>query len=648
MQDQLEMSKPILLGCLLLASAALAADLAPGHFSRNVYPVLQKRNCQGCHTTGGLASASRLQFPPPSAAEAEIEQFGRRLVTLVDRSNPEKSPLLLKPTNRDKHTGGELIQPGGSEEKLLIEWIHYLASLPAPESISEAATSVKTAVRRLTHSQYNNTVRDLLGDRSRPADQFPPEDFVNGFKNQSAAQDISPLLADAYNKAAERLARNAFLGGRDENKLLPCKPRNATDERCAADFIEAFGLRAFRRPVTSAEKQRYASLLRKEARRTADFLQGARLVIEAMLQSPKFLFRLEQDQAYRGASRLSFFLWDTMPDQELLGSAASGELSTRAGLAKTVRRMVEDPRAREAFDEFLSQWLRFDLVLNSVKDRRLFRQFNEELAVAMTEETRRLINDMAWSDRDFMQIFTAGHSFLNADLASLYGLPAPATEFAKVAYPENFPRGGILGQAMFLALTSKPGETSPTVRGFFVREHFLCQTVPDPPPGTNSNLPPLLPSRPLTNRQRLDEHVANPSCAGCHRLMDPIGFGLEEFDAIGQHRRKETITFFPAREDRGEKVTSVTLDLDARGEVSGIANSAFTGPRQLGELLARSPQCQECIVKQLFRYAHGRHETAADEPLIRRGAEVFRNSRFRLKELMMFLAQDLASSSRSH
>jgi len=130
--------------------------------------------------------------------------------------------------------------------------------------------------------------------------------------------------------------------------------------------------------------------------------------------------------------------------------------------------------------------------------------------------------------------------------------------------------------------------------------------------------------------------------------MDPIGFGLEEFDAIGQHRRKETITFFPTREDRGEKVTSVTLDLDPRGEVSGIPESAFTGPKQLGELLARSRQCQECIVKQLFRYAHGRHESAADEPAIRRAAEVFRSSRFRLKELMVFLAQELASSSRSN
>src|SRR5262249_26231352 len=155
--------------------------------------------------------------------------------------------------------------------------------------------------------------------------------------------------------------------------------------------------------------------------------------------------------------------------------------------------------------------------------RRLFPQFNEELAVAMTEETRRTIQDIAWGDNSFMEIFTAPYGFLNPDLAALYQLPAPAGEFSKTAYPEASGRAGILSQALFLALTSKPGETSPTVRGFFVRDHFLCQQVPDPPPGTNSSLPPLAPNRPLTNRQRLSEHVSNPVCAGCHQLMDPIG-----------------------------------------------------------------------------------------------------------------------------
>ncbi|MBM3810569.1 MAG: DUF1592 domain-containing protein [Acidimicrobiia bacterium] len=633
---------------MLAAFSCAAAELGPDHFSTKVYPVFQGGNCRVCHTQGGLAAATRLRMPAADAGKTEIEEFGARLGALIDRGAPERSPLLMKPTNREQHTGGQMIRPDSAEARLLLEWVRHLAA-KAPEVLSKAVEEGPLAqVRRLTHSQYNNTVRDLIGDRSRPADRFPPEDFVHGFKNQSAAQDISPLLAEAYNKSAERLARNAFPGNRDENKLLGCQPKNAVDRECAASFVRSFGARAFRRPLTSSEQSRYLGMLIGEARRTGQFLDGARLVMEAMLQSPKFLLRPEDGAAkgYEIATRLSYFLWDTMPDQELFRGAQAGELSSRAGVERTARRMLADPRAREAFDEFLSQWLRFDLVLNSVKDRRLFPQFNEELGVAMTEETRRLISDLTWNDGNFMDIFTARHSFLNAELASLYGLPALEGEFARVEFPVAMNRRGILAHALFLALTSKPGETAPTVRGFFVREHFLCQTVPDPPPGTNSNLPPILVSRPQTIRQRLEEHVTNPSCAGCHRLMDPIGFGLEQYDAIGRQRAKDRITFFPTREGRDEKPVTVDLELDATGEVSGIADSKFSGPAQLGEILARSELCQECIVRQLFRYAAGRHEAAKEEPVIARGRRLFRESRYRLKELMIFLAGELATEAR--
>jgi hypothetical protein len=502
------------------------------------------------------------------------------------------------------------------------------------------ALGAPAAVRRLTHSQYNNTVRDLVGDQTRPADRFPPEDFVNGFKNQSAAQDIPPLLAQAYANAAERLARSAFLGGRDENGLIPCKPRSAADAQCADKFVRTFGARAFRRPVTDVEARRYSAALM----RAGDFTKGAQVVVEAMLQSPKFLFRVETGGAnrpYEAASRLSYLLWDTMPDAALMREAASG----RIDVAAAVRRMLDDARARGALDEFVAQWLRFDLLVNSVKDRRLFPEFTEELAVAMTDEARQLVSDAVWGDRDFMQeVFAARHGYANAALASLYKLPAPPAEFARVEHSASSGRAGLLGQAMFLALTSRPGETSPTSRGFFVRESFLCQPVPDPPPGTNSSLPPQSPDRPLSARQRLGEHVANPSCAGCHRLMDPIGFGLEGFDAIGRRRDKETITFFPTRETRNDRARSVDLDLDTGGNVEGLANGRFSNPAELGRLLASSQACQECVVKQLFRYASGRHEAAADQALLAQAFARFRDSRFRFKELMIFIANHAASN----
>jgi hypothetical protein len=361
-----------------------------------------------------------------------------------------------------------------------------------------------------------------------------------------------------------------------------------------------------------------------------------------MLQSPNFLFRVERGgsalKPYEIASRLSYFLWDTMPDAALFHCAATGELDSPAGVEKTVRRMLAAPQAKQSLDEFVTQWMRFDRVLNTVKDRAEFPMFNPELAAAMTEETRRLIADAVWNDRDFMTVFKADYAFLNSDLANLYKFPAPAGEFERVKFPADTDRGGLLGEATFLALTSKPAETSPTARGLFVREQFLCQHVPDPPPGVNSNLPPVSPSKPLTNRERLGMHVSSPVCAGCHKLIDPIGFGFEKFDAIGGHRDKLTLTFAPGRKERDKKPTHATLDLDTSGEVAGIPEAGFHSPKELGRVLADSGECQKCVVKQLFRYAFGRPETAADRPLLESAFERFRGSQFRFKELMVAMA----------
>jgi len=615
---------------LITAGLCAAAD---SKFVDGLYPVLQKANCRTCHVEGGIASATRLHFPEAGAPSGQIEEFGRSLTTLVNREQPESSVLFTKPTNRDKHTGGKLIAPGSNEETVLLDWVRQLARLsPQPaQSKASAAKPAQVVMRRLTHSQYNHTVRDLLGDQTSPASQFPPEDFVNGFQNQADAQSIPALLAEAYGAAAEKLARNAFRGG-DTNGLIPCKQ----DLKCRAQFVREFGLKAFRRPLTDKEVERYSKLFGAQK----DFVAGAQLVVEAMLQSPNFLFRAERDAAkgYAIASRLSYFLWDTMPDAALFHSAASGGLETAAGVEKATRRMLADARARQALDEFVTQWLRFDRVLNTVKDRAAFPTFNPELAAAMTEETRLLVADAVWNDRDFMTIFKSDYGFINSDLAKLYKFPAPPNEFQRVAFPEETDRAGLLGQATFLALTSKPADTSPTARGLFVREQFLCQHVPDPPPGTNSNLPPVSPSKPLTNRERLSMHLQSPICASCHQLIDPIGFGFEKFDAIGGRREKLVLTFRPGRKDRDSAPTTAEIPLDTSGDIAGIPNSAFHSPKELGRVLSASAECQQCVVKQLFRFAFGRPETAADRPVIEAAFEKFRNSRFRFKELMAALA----------
>ena len=620
-------------------------------FARDLYPLLEKADCRACHTDTGVASATRIHFPPSSAAAAEIETFGKGLAALVDRDQPEKSLVLLKPTRRVPHTGGERIAQGSGEEEILRAWVNYLATLRPEVSEESRATGASSrhfgrqVLRRLTHNQYDNTVRDLLGDRTRPASHFPPEDFVNGFKNQAQAQSIPPLLAEAYSVAAEKLARNAFRFG-DRRGLVPCQAAATTDAKCATDFIRQFGLRAYRRPLASDEVQRFLRLFIAQAQDTGEFLRGAQIVLEAMLQSPNFLFLVEWGEEggwaqYEIASRLSYFLWNTMPDEQLFRSAATGILATSEGVEKEARRMLADPRAQDALDEFVSQWMRFDRVLDSTKDTRLYADFTTQLAAQMTEETKRLVRYLVSTDANFMEIFTARYGFLTAELAALCGLPPPSEAFQMVKFPTGVDRAGILGQGTFLAQTGKPDTTSPTERGLFIREHFLCQHIPPPPPGVDANLPPITTeSKPMTNRERMVElHMSNDACVSCHRLVDPVGFGLERFDTIGRWHEMQLLTVFPSDEERkkGIEPKKYELELDTSASIAGIPNSEFSSVTELGKILAGSPTCQTCIVKQLFRYAWGRGESAADRPTLDQAFLDFRDSGFQFRELIISL-----------
>jgi len=601
------------IGVLAAALPAVAPLPAQMNFVRDVWPILEKADCKGCHNNDGVASTTRLQFPEAAATNEERELFGDSLRRFLDSADPAKSMLVGKPTNRIGHAGGRRIQPGSEAETVLIDWVKQLAAtkpLARHEEAKTHAVHEKPVLRRLTHSQYDNTVRDLLGDISRPSRQFPPEDFIDGFKNQYEGQSISPLLAESYGEAAARLAQKV-------KKPAP------------ADFVESFGRRAFRRPLKPGEIARYTALLAKA---------GPEGVAEAMLQSPAFLYRPEtapraEDRAYVRASRLSYLLWDTMPDEALMAAAAKGELNTPEGFEKQARRMLADPKAAGALDEFVSQWMRFDRVITMVKDRRFYPSFTREMAVAMTEETRRFVADLVWSNRNFLEFYTSDNTYINGDLAALYGMKAPSDDYTRAAYPADSGRAGILSHATFLALTSKPSETSPTARGLFVREQFLCQAVPQPPPGVNTNLPPQNEEKPMTNRERLQIHLSNPSCATCHNLIDPIGLGLEKYDGVGAWRDelKMRIPSF----DRRKQPRTVSVPIDSRGWVAGIQGSEFQTPRELGAALARTPQCQECLVKQYFRYAMGRREISADRPVIAKVLAGFRDSQFRFQELMI-------------
>ncbi len=633
--------------CFLLLAAGAVGQTGP--FSDRLYPVLKSAGCPTCHNSNGVASGTRLHFPDATASTERAEAFGRSLVRLVNREHPDESLLLNKPTKRIAHAGGMRIKPGSPEEAALIAWIRYLAAMPADEAAvamkydeagADAGKPQGAVLRRLTNSQYNNTVRDLLGDQTAPAEQFPPEDYVSGFKDQYGAQNLSPLLEEAYSTAAEKLARNAFRNG-DTHHLIPCRPGPA----CRDPFVTEFGRKAFRRPLDEGERRRYVSLFSRES----DFLAGAQLVVEAMLQSPNFLFRLDETtnpawKPYAAASRLAYSLWDCMPDSALMDAAARGELSSPRQIETVARRMLRDPRAHQAVDEYVSEWLRFDRILTSSRDRRRYPKFSRETAVAMTEEARMFVSDLIWNDRNFMDAFSASYGFVNADLASIYGVPAPTQDFARVTFSEGSERAGLLGQALFLSLSAKPEDTSLTGRGLFVREQFLCQHVPPPPAGVNTNLAPSTEAHPQTNRERMSEHATNPFCATCHNLIDPIGVGFEKFDAVGARRDQYEMIFYSGHHGGPRQPPKkVNLTMDTKGWVAGIPDSNFSSPRGLGLILAKTPLCQECMVKQYFRYVTGRMETPADTPLIRRVFEDFRQSGFRFRELMISLVRNRES-----
>lgn len=628
------------------ASSASGAE-PPFDFATDLFPRLEVLNCRTCHNASGVASGTRLHFPEHGESADSIRRFGLGLETLVNRDDLTESPLLLKPTNRIAHTGGSLIVPDSDDERMLFAWIKYLATLEPARAIGSEPPAQRHAqpLRRLTHAQYDDTVRYLLGDQTKPARSFPTEDFVNGYSNQASSQSITAALAEAYGKAAEKLARNAFRYG-DQQDLIPCSPKGIGDEECARAFVESFGAKAYRRPLTTDELRSYTELTVAWAAAENDFLAGATVAVETMLQSPHFLFLvpLARDSALKQwdtASRLSYALWNTLPDSDLFEAAASRNLESRQEIEAVARRMLERPVAIGVMDGFFAQWMRFDRLRSAVKDRNRFRDYSPTVAESMTEESLRLFRHLAWNDLDFREFFNADYTFVDDFLTTIYGMPDPRVPFGKTSYGADSLRGGILGHGTYLAQTGKPINTSPTERGLFIREHFLCQTIPPPPPGVDASLPPLaVGARPMTIRMTMESlHAPETACASCHKLVDPIGFGFEHFDTVGAYREEEPVRVEPnpQQERQGMKAETHHLAIDSAGYIAGIEDSDFSSPREAGRILARSETCQKCVVKQLFRYFFGRHETKHDADLIQRAYNRFRESGFLFRELVLGL-----------
>jgi hypothetical protein len=486
-----------------------------------------------------------------------------------------------------------------------------------------------TPLQRLSRAQYTNTVRDLLKVNLDSA-SLSEDERVGIFAGNTIAP-VNGLVVDQYAAAATRAAAQALP---NLEKLVPCERAKLGDPACAAQFIEKFGLRVYRRPLLAQERASYVSLFQSfQANGYADAL---RTVVQTMLQSPNFIYRIELKpvtpgsgegstlDAYELAARLSFFLLSTTPDDALLESARSGALLDSAGLQKETARLLADPRFGDTLDSFHLQWLELDKLEGLTKDSTLYPSFTPELSAAMRRETLSFVRHVINKDHAKLDtLLTASYSFPQGPLLGLYGLDSKVVRAADepVALDPNA-RAGLFTQPAFLAVHAHYNQTSPVARGKVIIRNVLCQTLPDPPPEVNTT--PADPSTTASTRQRLLQHQNNPSCSGCHKRIDGIGLGFEQFDAIGAGRTMES----------GQAI-------DSSGEVLGTrsSNGSFNGAVELAHKLAASSEVQQCVATQWLRFALGRMEASADACARNKLFEDFASSDHDIRALLQAIVQ---------
>ncbi len=479
----------------------------------------------------------------------------------------------------------------------------------------------RSPLRRLTRTEYDRTVKDLLGDETAPGARLLTADAG---EDNTDVRTVGPLLAEQYFKAAEDVAMRAI----ESAAVLQCDTASVGELACAERIIDTFGGKAYRRPLPAADRARLLATYTK-ARAVLNYEESLEVVVTSMLQASRFLYRIEPSAApgihrldgYSLATRLSYLFWGTTPDESLLSAAAAGKLDTDAGVLEQANVMAMDARASDFYASFFDRFLQLDSLSGLTKDVKLFPEFTAEMPQLFREETHAFIGGVMASDGSLRSLLTASHTMLNEPLARFYGVtPAAGSGFARVEL-DPARSAGLLTHASVLATHAKPHETSPVHRGMFVQASLLCGTVPPPPDDLDITAPDPDPS--LTTRERFAEHRANPACAGCHRLLDVVGFGFEHYDAVGRYRELEN-----------------GLPIDDSGElVATDVDGTFKGPRELGEKLAQSAQVQACFANHWFRFAQGRRETPQDQCSLARLTHDFAAASLDTRQLVLALTQ---------
>jgi hypothetical protein len=459
-------------------------------------------------------------------------------------------------------------------------------------------------LRRLNADEYDNTVRDLLGTTLTPGDSFPGDDLGAQFTTVGAALSLSPTYVQAYANAATLLIEDLFAApAARQQTILTCDVTTGGDA-CARTIVTGFASKAFRRPAITSEVDSLMTAVSSAKTAGGTETDGLKAALEAVLVSPYFIFKPELDpsgatgphrvSAYELATRLSYALWSTMPDATLISAAAAGQLSTDAQVQAQVERMLADSRASALLDEFAGNWLDFSTVESVVPDPTTFPNFTATIAHSMRLEARSFIRDYLNSNQPVSNMFTSGFTYIDANLAKQYGMSAMAgTANADGLWrvpTTGTQRIGLLTLGSILTTTSLSTRTSPVRRGDFIYERLLCGTIAAPPP----NIVPLAPTTSMSLRQTLAAHRANPACAGCHNIMDPLGLGLENYDAVGEYRTMDG-----------------TFPVDASGTLTD--GTMFTGAPQMSAALAQDPRFSPCMTQSFMTYAIGRLMNQPDD-----------------------------------
>ncbi len=489
-------------------------------------------------------------------------------------------------------------------------------------------TPAPPAMHRLTASEHRATLSTLFPGYALPAAADLPGDTpLHGFSTVGASElTIDAVAAEEHEQAALALAAATLATPEARMAFYGCDV--ATGDDCVRTFIMRFGRAAWRRPLTTDEVTTLVDLDHELAGIVRDPWRAISYVTAAIVQSPHFLFRVEIGESdpddprrlrftsVEMASRLSFFLWGGPPDDALLTRAVRGDLATEEGVRDAALEMMEDPRARAQMIHFFSEFFALDRLATAEKNTELFPEWTPTLEDSMRIEIEELVGD-AWDrDADVREMFSTDVTFVDTELAALYGLPDPgAGRRVRTTLPASARRGGLLGRGAILATYAHATISSPVRRGKFVVSNVLCRDIPPPPPGV-----PELPEddgSPRTQRMRLERHVSDPGCASCHQTIDPPGLALEHFDAIGRYRTTEN-----------------TLPIDAEVVMFG---TDLEGADGLGDYLAGSPAVGACFARRMFRFGVGHLETEGELPAMRQLERALRLGEYRLRELAIAL-----------